>query len=223
MNAKNDKKIKPYSRKEIHKIIKEIKGSKIAHNEIEDYLRNDLVHNLEKFKRKFNLNFFLIQAGVEKLKQNVTVGIVDIQFSYSSATALERPIYIFECKRLNKYSQYLNGYIKEGMNRFITRKYDTGDDIPYAGMIAFIEVDLNKKSNGFKDINGIVLDIKNLIKSDKTLNLLGEFAEYPLYDYHYKEISTFEYSYLSKHKCQGDNVVINIHHLFLDYYDILIS
>ena len=221
---KNEKKVKPYSRSEIHQNIKRIKKSENVHNEIENYLRNDLVNNyLKKLFRQFGLEYFSIQAGAEVSKQNVAIGIVDIQFINFSASSLEGLTYIFECKRLNKYSQYLNGYVNEGMNRFITRKYYAESNVPFAGMIAFVEVDLNKKPNGYKPLNDIVLGLENLIKSNKTLNLLEGFVLYPLHDDNYKEISTFKYSYLSKHKRQGDNFVINIHHLFLDYNDILIS
>lgn len=219
---KIDRKKKPYSRTKIHKIIKHIKGSEYAHNDIEDYLRNDLIRNLKDFQEQFNLNFFLINAGVEVSKENVPIGIVDIQFSSCSAVSLGEPTYIFECKRLNKYRKYLTSYIYEGMKRFITRKYYAEYYVPFAGMIAFVEVDFNKKPNGFKQINEIKIDIENLIKTDDTLNLLEEFSYYPLNDENYLELSNFEFSYISKHKRQGDNLLINIHHLFLDYYDIII-
>ncbi len=219
---KNDKKNKPYSREKIHKIIKTVRGSEKSHNEIEDYLRNDLVKNyLKKFCSQFNLEYFFIQAGAEVSNQTVTIGIVDIQFSSFSASSLNELTYIFECKILNKYSQYMNGYVNEGMNRFIARKYYAESNVLFAGMIAFVTVDLNKNPNGFKSIDQILEDLKELIKSTENLNLIDGLELYPLNDNNYKEISTFNNSYLSKHMRQGDNYIFNIHHLLLDYYDIL--
>ena len=77
---KKDKSTHPYSRRSICGISGDVRGRCQDRQEIEDFLRNDLVNNyLKKYRRLFNLDYVSIQAGVEETKQNVKIGIVDFQ------------------------------------------------------------------------------------------------------------------------------------------------
>ena len=160
--VKKDRKKKPYSRKEIYEIIKEVREKEKVHFEIEDYLRNDLVKQyLNDFKNDFELSTFLILSGSEEFKCNVKIGIVDIRFVSFSATSLDNTGFILECKRLNKFSEMLKSYIEGGMMRFITKQYYAESDVTLAGMIAFVEVDLVKHKDGFMPINEIEKHVRS--------------------------------------------------------------
>lgn len=90
-------------------------------------------------------------------------------------------------------------------------------------MVAFVEVDSVKYKNGFMPVNELAEELKNKIdKYKKILSTTQEFLLYPLGDQNFKEISDCQYSYWTKHIRNDDYVGINIHHLLLDYYDILI-
>jgi hypothetical protein len=222
-----DKSEHPYSRLFIHKTISRVRQTNKSQNEIEDYLRNDMVNKyLKRLKKLFNLEYFSIQAGVEESKQNVKIGIVDIKFEYTSATSMDGTAFIFECKRLNKYAESQNAYIKDGMMRFISGQYYPESGMSIAGMIAFVEVDLEKKPNGYLPIDQVADLLKKKIDTQKrTLKIVLTFSLFKLTHKKYHEISNFKYSYLSKHirDDDEDNRNISIHHLLLDYYDILVS
>jgi hypothetical protein len=117
----------------------------------------------------------------------------------------------------------INRYIKDGMIRFITRQYYPESNVTLAGMIAFVEVDTVKHKNGFMPINEIAEQLKSTIDTYKNiLNLAQELLPYPLGDQKFVGISDFHNSYWTKHIRNDDCVEINVHHLLLDYYDILI-
>lgn len=221
---KKDKKGQPYSRRLIYETILKVRESSKSHNEVEDYLRNDLVSNyLKKYRKLFNLDYFSIQAGVEESKQNVQTGIVDIRFECTSASSMDGTAFIFECKRINKYAETQNAYIKDGMMRFVSGQYYPEDRMTRAGMIAFVEVDLAKYPGGYLPIDQVADLLQQKINKGNGLKTPYKFSPFQLSHRKYSEISSFKYSYLSKHIRNEDNREISIHHLLLDYYDILIS
>jgi hypothetical protein len=203
---------RPYSRQEVLQVIREERGRIHVHNEIEDFLRNDMVKNyLRKLRHKFGLTCFSIQAGSEESRRNIKIGVVDIRIENISATRLDGTGFIFECKRLNKYARMQEGYLRDGMMRFINRQYYPEADMTIAGMIAFVEV----------EAAGIADQLKNRIgSSQQLLRTTKAFSFYPLADHSYSEIADFKYSYRSAHR-RPDGVEMVIHHLLLDYYDIL--
>ncbi len=222
---KKEKSKKPYSRKEIHRTIKEVQGSDNAYFQLEDFLRNDIVNNyLKKIRHKFMLTNFSIQPGSEESKQDVRTGIVDIRFENISASTLDGTGFIFECKRLNKYAGYQKAYIEEGMMRFVKRRYYPETGTTLAGMIAFVEVDIVRHKDGFEPVDKVAVRLRERIDLNKDLlRTTDTLSFYRLEDVKYPEISSFKYSYLTKHNRIGSNVGITIHHLLLDYYDILTS
>lgn len=222
---KKDKSTHPYSRHLIHETVKAARQSSSSHNDIEDYLKFDMVNNyLKGLKKLFKLDYFSIQPGIEESKQNVKIGIVDIKFELISAANLEGTSFIFECKRLNQNSDLLNTYIKNGMMRFISRQYYAESSMSIAGMMAFVEVDLDKKPGGYLRIDQMAEKLQQAINAqNEILNLTYKFSPFQLTHKKYPEISNFKHSYLSKHIRGEDNREISIHHLLLDYYDILIS
>jgi len=218
---KKDKSDVPYSRSFIRETTAEVRESCQSHNEIEDFLRNDLVNNyLKKLRRLFNLDYFSIQAGVEESKQNVKIGIVDIKFEFTSATVMDGTSFVFECKRINKYAETQNAYIKDGMMRFINGQYYSESSMSSAGMIAFVEVDSETKPHGHLPIEQVASLLKQKIDSQKST--FYEFSPFNLTDDKYPEISHFKYSYLSKHFRYNTNRELSIHHLLFDYYEILV-
>jgi Txe/YoeB family toxin of Txe-Axe toxin-antitoxin module len=222
---KKDKAKDPYSRKEIQQIIKKVQNNPQAHFQLEDFLRNDFVATyLRRLRHCFQLSNFSIQPGVEEASQNVKTGIVDIRFENVSATTLDGTGFIFECKRLNKYAEYQKAYLEEGMLRFVNGKYDAGAYAAVAGMIAFVEVDVVKHKDGFEPVGKIATQLKRRIDSEFfLLNTTHGLSSYKFANNKVPEVSGFKYGYLSKHLRSGDKLEIDIHHLLLDYYDIIAS
>jgi hypothetical protein len=221
---KREKAATPYSRRAIFETIRQVRESERSHTEIEDYLRNNLVNNyLKQLRHKFFLSNFSIQPGSEESKSNVKTGIVDIKFENISATSMDGTGFIFECKRLNKYKNMQEAYIEDGMMRFISGKYLAKNPGALTGMIAFVEVDIEQKPHGHLPVSQLAEQLKQKINSKKEeLNLVQRFSYFKLDHQECQEISGFKYSYLSKHTCNEDNRKISIHHLLLNYYDILV-
>lgn len=221
---KEDRLKEPYSIDAIGKKAKTVRQSTKEHKEVEDYLRNDLVkHYLQKHRQVFSLGQFSIQPGSEEIVENIKIGIVDIRFACISAgELLDSTDFIFECKRLNHSAKYIHAYIDEGMNRFIRKQYYGESNMTKAGMIAFIETDYKKKRKEFLPIDAIVDKLKIAIETAKDqLKSTAPFLIYPLTDDTIKEITHFKTSYLSTHLRDKDNADFSIHHLLLDYRDIL--
>ena len=215
----------PYSRAAIHQETKNAQESEASHNEIEDYLRNDLVNNyLKKLRHFFLLTNFSIQPGSEESKKNVKTGIVDIRFEYISATSMDGTSFIFECKRLDKYSGSQKGYIEKEMMRFVNRQYYPESRMKIAGMLAFVEIDLEKNPRGYLPVDGVAHRLRQKINSAKeALKVSDRFTPFKLFHEEYNEISNFNYCYLSKHRRPLDGQEVSIYHLLLDYYKILVT
>lgn len=224
LEIKRDKSQLPYSRRFIHKTTLLIRQSNRSHSEIEDYLRNDMVNKyLKKLQMLFKLDYFTIQAGVEESKQNVGIGRVDIKFECASAGSMGGTAFIFECKRLNRYAESQKAYIKDGMMRFVSRQYYAESLMALAGMIAFVEVDIEKYPNGRLPVDQVADLLKKKIDDQNDiLKTKEKLSPHKLTHKKYSEVSDFKYSYLSKHKRSEDNREISIHHLLLDYYEILV-
>jgi hypothetical protein len=221
---RKDKTDRPYSRRSINETISRVRKSSGSHSEIEDFLRNDMVENyLKNLRYLFNLDYFSIQSGVEEFNQNIKIGIVDIKFELISAAVLDGTAFIFEFKRINKYAKTQNAYIKDGMMRFVSGQYYLGDRMTLAGMIAFVEVDLAKYPGGYLPIDQVAVLLQQKINKGNGLKTSYKFSPFQLNHRKYSGISNFKYSYLSKHIRDEDNREISIHHLLLDYYDILVS
>lgn len=224
LQIKRDKSQHPYSRRSIHENTKRIRHSSESLNEIENYLRNDMVNNyLKESKKLFKLDYFTIQPGAEESKQNIGIGIADIKFECASAVSMSGTAFLFECKRLNKYAGPQQAYIKDGMMRFVSRQYYAESRMTLAGMIAFVEADLEKKPNGRLPVDQVAdLLRQNIDDQNDTLKTTVKLSPHKLTHRTYSEVSDFKYSYLSKHIRSEDNREITIHHLLLDYYEILV-
>jgi hypothetical protein len=222
---RKDKIRHPYSRCVIHETTQQVRQSSKSHNEIEDFLRNDMVNNyLKKYRHLFLLEGFCIQAGTEESKQNVKTGIVDIKFEYTSATSMDGTAFTFECKRLNQYAASQNAYIKDGMIRFVSGQYYPESRMAIAGMIAFVEVDIEKHQDGYLPVEQVADRLGQKINANKNiLKTKQPLSPFRLNHKKYTGIPNFKHSYLSSHLRSEDNLEISIHHLLLDYYKILVS
>lgn len=220
---------KVYSREDIKKIFRRKTKKVDPKIELEDFLRNKLVKDyLRPNKDLFGLSGFQVSSGADEDDDGLPMGRVDISFRTTSATSqLGSPGYIFECKRLNKYSKYIKGYVMDGMFRFVDKQYyaDSNTTIAIAGMIAFVEVDNNDKISGMETLENITELIYKQVENSKVkLELQQNLLRFPLNCSSDLGVSSFLYSYESKHlRKKHSSIIISIHHLLLDYYDLLVD
>lgn len=223
---RREKLVTPYSRTSIREEQRNIRKKDTGYTEVEDYLRNNMVDRYLSIKEnriRFNLVSFYIGKGADETESSVTTGRGDIRFHCASATSMDGTAFIFECKRLNKYANSQNAYINDGMMRFVSGQYYAESGMTVAGMIAFVEVDQMKHPNGRLPVKDVANLLLGKIDGNKdALKTTEAFSLYKLTHNEYPEISGFEYSYLSKHTRDKDDREISIHHLLLDYYDILV-
>lgn len=211
-----------YSRSAIHQKIKIIQDSAKAHNEIEDFLCTDLITKYVKPNLGlFGLENFVVDNGVRETKENVTVGHLDIKFQVPSLE--NNHYYAFEAKRIDKNAASQKYYISGGIERFTKRVYYPETDTVVAGMVAFVEIDQTKSTKGRVEIPIIKDSINKRIDSHKSINTLHNLQDFKLNDGIHNLIDGFKFSYLSKHIRDDDKEELTIYHLFLDYYDLLVS
>lgn len=219
-----------YSRMEIAKRFQgKNRGSKDTSVGLEDYLRNRLISGyLRKNKNKFGLHGFQVNPGLDEEDEGLPMGRVDIAFTTTSPTSqLGSPGYIFECKRLNKYAHYVNGYVDDGMKRFVEKQYYASPSVTtaVAGMIAFVEVDLIENKHGRLEIEKVIDLVKQKVNKEKiSLEVKQNLIPYNLDCSVDANLSSFQHFYESKHiRRKHGPVEISIYHLFLDYYDLIIN
>jgi hypothetical protein len=114
-------------------------------------------------------------------------------------------------------------YIDGGIERFTKRIYYPETDTIVAGMIGFVEIDLSKTKAGRVDLSLIKDALNKLIISHTPINTTQKLMDFKLADGTYKLIDDFKFSYFSKHIRDDDKQELTIHHLFLDYYDLLLN
>lgn len=215
-----DKSASPFSLAEIHQIIKKEKGRPKSKLVLEDYLRNDLTDNyLEKNRRQFQLEHFEIAAGREIIRNNVTVGIADIHFKHVSASEMNADAcFIFECKRLNKKSPYQQNYVKEGVSRFVEGKYEAHAG---AGILAFIEAKETGNKSHEPPVETIIEETcKTMAINKEWLKTVEPAAAFQLGGNDPK-VAEFPHCYRSVHRSKKDSKKFDLHHLFLDFRDII--
>lgn len=212
---KTDKLSNPYSRESIHKQIIKIKGKK-AKLELEDYLRNDLVHSyVNKGKKAFNIENYKFLTGIEETNEFVSTGNLDIKVLLPTSSFVnEEPYLIFECKRINKLKAKKDYYITGGIERFTNRQYYPTHNAKVGIMLAFAEME---KSSHKEDFNLIIESLNNLIKT-KAYNV----KELVNCDFKYNNIISGANLFDSVFKRIDDTNIILIH-LILDYYEIILE
>ena len=209
---------KNYSRSEILKQTTRVRGRLSTVVELEDYLRNDLVTNFIKpHLSKFGLEHYLFIPGAEEISENIKVGILDIKVCSPSFTGAV--YYIFECKRLNK--SIIKNYLKEGVERFVSRQYYPNSDTPVAGMISFLEstevksrIDIDKC---FDELN------TELTNQSEQVNLVVKLAHHPISSNDYVFLNNYKFIFYSIHKRTKSKDNITLYHIFLDYNDIILQ
>ncbi|WP_282031042.1 hypothetical protein [Winogradskyella eximia] len=214
---KKEKEVNKYSRKEIlekHIKFKGKSGSKTK-LELEDYLRNDLLKNyVDKFRSKFDLEYFHFIGGVDEIYDGVTIGSLDIKVLFPTDNLLLNEEYLaIECKRINKLKKKKRYYIDHGVNRFLTRQYYPESESKIAVMISFMECEEKKH---LEDSNSIVSSFNKLLKESYKNNILLEIGEVnidldivtdlDIYNSYFKRI---------------DDSELQIYHVFLDYYNLI--
>lgn len=208
---------KTYSRSHIVKETTRVRGKKARIVELEDYLRNDLVSNfIEPNLTLFHLQNYLFIAGAEESLKNIKTGILDIKICSPRFTG--SVYYIFECKRLNK--EILNGYLDEGIHRFVNNKYYPATFNPLGGMISFLESSTDKNRI---DINSSFAELNAAIKKKKRkLRVRKDLSKYPLKCESPKGVSDFQYVYCTTHTRTKNNTLIDLYHIVLDYNKLVV-
>lgn len=202
----------PYYESEFEKILSKIytcyqfmKNDKVVLENDENKIRNTLVNcyiNNHEIKKKIQLEYFVFP----EVPETQTTGRTDIRIhNPNSFMNQNEEYYIIECKRLdNRNTTGTTGlnaeYIKEGINRFISKKYSSYYRIN--GMIGFIVEELKIDEN-VKSINALLTtsfssnDTKQAIIKDSFIND---------FEYHYHSIHT-----------DKDNEDLKVYHLMFDF------
>ncbi len=169
-------------------------------NKIRDILVNDYVNN-PKIKNDLQLNYFIFP----EVPETKTSGRTDIRIhDPKSFLNQNEEYYIIECKRLDNTNTTgttgLNAeYIKEGINRFVTKKYSSYHRIN--GMIGFVVEDLKIHEN-VKSINTL---LTTSFPSIATKQKITKDSFIDDFEYHYNSVHTDE-----------DNDELKIYHLMFD-------
>lgn len=182
-----------------------IKNSVSVPND-ENEIRNILIKKyLNERKIKDCIGFtgkYIIDREVPEYND---MGRVDIKISTQNRFTDDEAYYIIECKKFG--SQNLTGvsglnakYIKEGIKRFVGRKYSTYYSIN--GMIGFVVEQM--------DICANITNINNLLKN----NFKDANTETVLTSSNF--IDNFKYQYYSIHEDIG-NKKIKLYHLMFDF------
>ncbi len=210
-----------YSRKEVHQLIKTISKSDKAYNEIEDYLCTELINkHVRPNLRLFGLENFVVNVGVRETKESVTVGHLDIKFEVPSLSFTK--YYAFEAKRIDKNKAKQKYYISGGIQRFTGHKYYPETNTTVAGMVGFVEIESLNPALRI-DLEKIKDALNILISSSTDVTTTQSLTTHKLVDNRYPFVNEFKSVYLSKHTRDTDNEEILIYHIFLDYYDIMLT
>jgi hypothetical protein len=216
---KKEKEISKYSRKDILSKHTQFKGKKGAKTklELEDYLRNDLLNNyINNFKSKFDLDYFHFEPGVDEIKENVTIGSLDIKISLPTNASLSDDNYFaIECKRINKLAKTKSYYIDHGVERFLSRKYYPECNSKIAIMLSFMECE---KSTQKENPSSIILSFNELLIKKYKNNILHNVGELDL-DFNIEK--KYNVDIYNSHFKRNDGTEIQIYHIFLDYYDLI--
>jgi hypothetical protein len=205
-----------YSRKKILNLQSTVRGKTSRVVELEDFLRNDLVNNfIEPNLQFFNLENYLFIPGAEQSYRNVKTGVLDIKVCSPSFRG--SVYYIFECKRLNK--EILNGYLDEGIHRFVSNKYYPENATALGGMISFLEAD---KPNYKIDISTCFKELDFAIKKKgKYLGLSKSLSRYPIGCKTFKEVAEYNFVFHSSHIRKKRRSLIELYHIVLDYNSLI--
>lgn len=181
-----------------------MKNDKVVLENDENKIRNILVNcyvNNHEIKKKIQLEYFVFP----EVPETQTTGRTDIRIhNPNSFMNQNEEYYIIECKRLDSRNTTgttgLNAeYIKEGINRFITKRYSSYYRVN--GMIGFIVEDLKIDEN-VKNINALLTTSFSSIITKQAITK-DSF------------IDDFEYHYNSVHT-DKDHGELKIYHLMFD-------
>lgn len=211
-------KSKSYSRKKILSQQSSVRGKKNYVVELEDFLRNDLVNNfIEPNLRLFDLENYLFIPGAEESFKNVKTGVLDIKVCSPSFRG--SVYYIFECKRLNR--EILNGYLDEGVHRFVSHKYYPSQSTSLGGMISFLE-SANLKYR--IDVSTCFQELDSAIKKKrKYLGLKKDLDQHVLFCKTFKEVTDYKYIFHTSHLRKKRKDLIELYHIVLDYNSLVIA
>ena len=171
-------------------------------NQIRDIL---LINYLKKREIRNKLGFTDNYGFDREVPEDNDIGRSDIKVTTRNTLTEQDAYYIIECKRLD--NQNLTGisglnadYIKEGIMRFIIRKYSAFYGIN--GMIGFVVKNM--------DIHKNIININTLLKNHFASANTDVFLTKGKY------IDDFEYQYFSLHYDVKNNL-LKLYHLMFDF------
>jgi len=177
--------------------------NKIRDELLLNYLKNNVIRN------ELGITDYLFDREVPEDNTN---GRCDIKIQTQNTFINTNDYYIIECKRLDdkkpRGNSGLNAkYIQNGIMRFVNKQYSTNNSLN--GMIGFVvkPFDIPKNVN---DINYLLM--KKFQKSN-TQNFMTNK----------KSFQKFRYLYLSKHKINKSNKIIQLYHLMFDFSDNILT
>lgn len=168
-------------------------------NKIRDYILKNYLKK-ESFKKKYELVNYLFDSELPENKGRVDIRVIPV-----NPLINDDAYYIIECKRLDDTNQ--NGisgfnaeYIKEGIYRFVSKKYSSYFSVN--GMIGFIvsSIDINKNVESINRLLNTKFQNVSTVQELKFIEIVQDF----------------KYSYHSMHT-DTDGNHIALYHLMLDF------
>jgi hypothetical protein len=162
------------------------------------YLKNDAIRDITGLSGNFIFD--------REVPEDNTEGRTDIKVQTIQTFTKSDAYYVVECKRLdNKNTTGTSGlnaeYIKNGIYRFVAKKYSTN-----CGTNAIIGFVIDKMDIHFNIMNNIKTLLKNNFKICNTIKYIKEESFIPNFKYHYSSVHN-----------NIDNVSFTLYHLVFDF------
>ena len=167
------------------------------HNRLyKNYLENN------KILRSLALKEYFFDEEVLQIDENFnTKGRIDLKVYHNKDREIRREAYYtIELKRIDGKSHLNKEYVKSGIERFTSEKYECFFNI--FGMIGFVVSPI--------DINNNVMKINEILQNDCTITTISPLQIEPFSSYAYK----------SKHKTLSGRT-LETHHQFWDFSSII--
>lgn len=174
-----------------------------------------MVDRFNNYRAKCNLESFYFERGVDVTKDDFSIGNLDIKviFPNNNGGFANGKYLAIECKRINKSSHGKREYVKNGLPRFICRKYYPETDYNIAWMLSFME---SAKKEHIESSAEIVPSINKIFLDLYPKNIIHKIGEKSLRIDVNPNLDVYDSLII-----RNDDTELTVYHIFLDYYDLI--